>query len=220
MKIKAGHYEFIAREGFPFFVPLLVVSAICWIFGLSVPSFVLLILGLCTAAFFRNPQRNPPTGDDLVLSPADGTVVQLLEDTHSEHIPETGLKRISIFMSVFNVHINRWPINGTVRKITHISGRFLDARDPDASAVNEHNSIVVQKGDAFIEVVQIAGKVARRIACWVNEGDEAHQGERFGLIRFGSRLDVYLPKEFAFTVKIGEKVRSGETVIAKTSISG
>ncbi len=118
-------------------------------------------------------------------------------------------------MSIFNVHVNRWPVSGTVEKIVHVSGKFLDAREPDASAFNEHNAIVVNGDDGTIEVVQIAGKIARRIACWVAEGDQVRQGERFGLIRFGSRLDVYVPETFSFVVDVGTQVRAGVTVIAR-----
>lgn len=215
MICKAGHYEPIAREGFIFFVPIAVLSFVLWLLGLYWPSFAFLLISAGVAAFFRNPNRVPPEGEGLVLSPADGKVVQIVDDAHSESLPGVSLKRISIFMSVFSVHVNRWPISGTVSSIKHVNGRFLDAREPDASIVNEHNSIVVQALDGPIEVVQIAGLIARRIACWVNEGDTVYRGDRFGLIRFGSRLDVYLPQGFTFQVPVGARVRAGETIIAK-----
>ncbi|MBI5248283.1 MAG: phosphatidylserine decarboxylase family protein [Desulfomonile tiedjei] len=215
MICKAGHYEPIAREGYVFFVPIAVLSFVLWLFGCSWSSLGFLLISAGVAAFFRNPNRFPPEGDALVLSPADGKVVQIVEDAHSDNLPGVSLKRISIFMSVFNVHVNRWPLSGTVQRVQHFSGRFLDAREPDASKVNEHNSVVLQTQEGDIEVVQIAGLIARRIACWVSEGDRVQRGDRFGLIRFGSRLDVYLPPGFSFEVPIGARVRAGETIIAK-----
>ena len=149
-----------------------------------------------------------------MLSPADGRVVQIESNVQSRNIPDRSFKRISIFMSVFDVHVNRWPVSGSVRKITHVPGGFVDARFPAASLTNEHNSIVLDTIDGPIEVVQIAGMIARRIACWVREGDTVRQGERLGLIRFGSRVDVYLPEDFTFTVDLGTRVCAGMTVIA------
>ncbi len=209
-----SHYELIAREGYPFFVPLGVLAVIALIAGYSWSAFVLLLLCTAVALFFRNPERVSPLGDNLILSPADGTVVEIVENAESAYVPDAQFTRISIFMSVFNVHVNRWPISGIVKKITHVRGAFLDARDPNASLANEHNSIVLAGDETTIEVVQIAGKVARRIACWVSEGDRAYQGERFGLIRFGSRLDVYVPSAFEIQTKIGEKTVAGLTVLA------
>ncbi len=215
MICKAGHYEPIAREGYIFFVPFAVLAFFMWLSNYPWASLAFLLISGAMAAFFRNPNRVPPEGEGLVLSPADGTVVQVVEEAQSEDLPGVPLKRISIFMSVFNVHVNRWPMSGTVQRIRHVNGRFLDAREADASIVNEHNSIVLQGDEGTIEVVQIAGKIARRIACWVREGDAVQRGDRFGLIRFGSRLDVYLPPDFSFEVPIGARVRAGETVIAK-----
>ncbi len=215
MICKAGHYEPIAREGYIFFVPIAVVSFVLWFYGHFWSSAAFLLISAGVAAFFRNPNRVPPEGEGLVLSPADGKVVLIVDDVHSENLPGVSLKRISIFMSVFNVHVNRWPLSGTVQRIKHVSGRFLDARKPDASMMNEHNSIVLRGEEGGIEVVQIAGLIARRIACWVTEGEDVQRGHRFGLIRFGSRLDVYLPPDFSFEVPIGARVRAGETVIAK-----
>ena len=215
MITKAGHYEHVAREGFVFIIPPLLVSAACWWNGRPWISFFFLLLSIAVALFFRNPDRTPPQGNGIVVSPADGRVVQIVTAESSPNLPGIPLQRISIFMSIFNVHVNRWPISGTVEKILHVSGKFLDAREPEASSANEHNSIVLAGDDGTIEVVQIAGKIARRIACWVSPADQARQGERFGLIRFGSRLDVYLPKDFSFVVDVGTHVRAGETIIAR-----
>jgi phosphatidylserine decarboxylase len=215
MICKAGHYEPIAREGYIFFVPFVLLAFYLWLFSYPWASLVFLLISAGIAAFFRNPNRVSPEGEGLVLSPADGTVVQVVADAQSENLPGVPLQRISIFMSVFNVHVNRWPISGTVQHIRHVNGRFLDAREADASIVNEHNAIVLEGDGRTIEVVQIAGKIARRIACWVREGDAVQRGDRFGLIRFGSRLDVYLPPDFSFEAPIGSRVRAGETIIAK-----
>jgi phosphatidylserine decarboxylase len=215
MNPTTGHYEPIAREGFPFFIPLLLLSFICWWLDRPVCSAVLLVIGVVVALFFRNPERTPPDRDGTVLSPADGRVVAVADDIRSPHLGDVPLRRISIFMSVLNVHVNRWPLSGTVTAIRHVPGRFLDARDSAASEVNEHNSLVLRSEEGSIEVVQIAGKIARRIACWVGEGDPAKRGERFGLIRFGSRLDVYLPYNFIPVVSPGARVKAGESVIAE-----
>lgn len=211
----AGHYEPVAREGLVFVIPLVIASAICWWHDYLWASFVTLLLSIAVALFFRNPERIPPAGEHLILSPADGRVVEVVHDARSERLDLSPLTRVSIFMSIFNTHVNRWPISGTVTSISHVPGRFLDARESDASIVNEHNSLVVQGDPAPIEVIQIAGKIARRIACWVTPGDVVRRGERFGLIRFGSRLDVYLPREAHPTVSIGDKVQAGVTVIAE-----
>ncbi|MGO9569946.1 MAG: phosphatidylserine decarboxylase family protein [Desulfomonilaceae bacterium] len=217
MIAKAGHYEPIAREGYPFIAPPALLAMISWWFGYPWTSFVLLALAVAVIFFFRNPERTPPEAEGIVVSPADGTVMQVLENVQSANLAGLPLKRISIFMSVFNTHVNRCPISGIVKNVKHVPGRFLDAREPASSLENEHNSVVLQDDDGTIEVVQIAGKIARRIACWVREGDQVRQGERFGLIRFGSRLDVYLPESMSFVVPVGTTVRAGVTIIAKKS---
>lgn len=215
MIAKGGHYEAVAREGIVFIAPLFIAALLSWIAGHSVAALVFILLAVAVALFFRNPERATPQGDGIIVSPADGRVVTIVDDTTSENLQGLNLRRVSIFMSIFNVHVNRCPISGTVKKIAHVPGRFLDARDPQASLVNEHNRVVMDADGGAIEVVQIAGKIARRIACWVQEGDRVRQGERFGLIRFGSRLDVYIPKDYAFIVDIGTRVRAGETIIAR-----
>ncbi|MGB6064568.1 MAG: phosphatidylserine decarboxylase family protein [Desulfomonilaceae bacterium] len=215
MIARAGHYEPIAREGYPFIAPPALLGLIFWWFGHPWVSFAFLAVAVAIVFFFRNPERTPPTGRGLFISPADGTVAEIVEDAHSENLPLLPLKRISVFMSVFNTHVNRSPISGTVKAIKHVPGQFLDAREPASSLLNEHNSLIIQNDEAMIEVVQIAGKIARRIACWVREGDHVRQGERFGLIRFGSRLDIYLPQTVSFQVSVGTPVRAGVTVIAK-----
>lgn len=215
MICKAGHYEPIAREGHIFIVPPVLLSFVFWWVGHPWVSLALLILACLIAMFFRNPERVPPQDHGIVVSPCDGTVMEILEDAESDNIPGEPLKRMSIFMSILNVHVNRWPLSGVVRKIEHVDGSFLDARDPASSLKNEHNSLVLESAGKSVEIVQIAGKIARRIACWVYEGDRVNRGDRFGLIRFGSRVDVYLPQDYSFSVPIGTKVRAGVTIIAR-----
>lgn len=212
---RTGHYEPVAREGFVFIIPPALIALLFWWTSYPWVSLAFILVSVTVALFFRNPERASPSGHGIVLSPADGKVVELVEGARSSALPDLSLKRISIFMSVFNVHVNRWPVSGTVMKIEHLPGRFLDARDSAASEINEHNSIVIRGEHGPIEVVQVAGMIARRIACWVREGDNALQGQRFGLIRFGSRLDVYLPDDFSFVVGIGDRVSAGVTVIAQ-----
>ncbi len=214
MTSPVGHYEPIAREGYAFIIPPFLIAFGFWWYSYPWVSLVFLLISVGIALFFRNPERGTPVDPATVLAPADGRVVQIESNVQSRSIPDRSFKRISIFMSVFDVHINRWPVSGTVRKITHVPGGFVDARFPAASLTNEHNSIVLDTDEGPIEVVQIAGMMARRIACWVTEGDTVRQGERLGLIRFGSRVDVYLPESFAFAVDLGAKVSAGVTVIA------
>lgn len=214
---RRGHYEPIAREGYPFVAPLVLAAVVLWWFGYSSASFGFLAMAVPVALFFRNPERVTPSGGDVVICPADGRVVEIVEDAQSRHIPGIELRRISVFMSPFNVHVNRWPASGTVTHIAYSPGGFLDARDPRASMSNEHNAVVLQSEHGPLEVVQIAGFIARRIVCWAREGDQVLQGDRLGLIRFGSRVDVYMPKSFSPSVAVGAKVKAGVTILAHKS---
>ena len=171
-----GHYEPIAREGYAFIIPPLLIAFGFWWYSYAWISFVFLLISVGIALFFRNPERATLEDPATVLSPADGHVVQIESNVQSRNIPDRSFKRISIFMSVFNVHVNRWPISGSVRKITHVPGGFVDARFPAASLTNEHNSIVLDTTEGPIEVVQIAGMIARRIVCWVRECDTVRPG--------------------------------------------
>lgn len=210
-----------AREGYPFIAYsagltiLLAFSAwkLCSLV-LTIPAAVSLLLTLFVFYFFRNPERAPPADSQAVVSPADGTVIVV------EQVPITPLGapslKISIFMSVFNVHVNRVPFDGTVLDVFYHRGKFFDARDGRASCENERNGIVLEiSGGARIAFVQIAGLIARRIVCYATVGDKLKRGERYGLIRFGSRLDVYLPVEVEPLVKVGDLAVAGETVLGK-----
>lgn len=181
----------------------------------------------CIAAFFRDPKRVSPQGDNLVLSPADGLITLIKQmDPPRELVMEDGsglpglppgpVTRISIFMSVFDVHINRTPIGGTVRRVVYIPGKFLNADLDKASEENERQHILVERGDGrAIGFTQIAGLIARRIVPFVKPGDMLAAGQRVGLIRFGSRVDVYLPAGTDPKVLIGQRVIAGETVLAE-----
>lgn len=176
-----------------------------------------LLLTAWCAYFFRDPPRHTPLDDDLVVTPADGRVSSVVR-----MVPpfELGLGaeemlRISIFMNVFNCHVNRVPMRGTVNRIVYSKGSFLNAELDKASQENERNGMVIETRHGDIGVVQIAGLVARRILCWAKSGETVEAGERFGLIRFGSRLDVFLPPAARPLVSVGQTAIAGETVIAE-----
>ncbi len=175
------------------------------------------MLTLWCVYFFRDPPRTTPVRDGLIVAPADGTVSQITTAAppHELGLGDKPLPRISIFMSVFNCHVNRSPVVGQVEKIVYQPGKFLSADLDKASADNERNSLVIAStAGARIVVVQIAGLVARRIVSFVKEGQPVGAGERFGMIRFGSRLDVYLPPDTAPLVAVGQTAIAGETVLA------
>jgi phosphatidylserine decarboxylase len=211
----------IATEGYPFitgFAALALISLLpAWMFSAAAlygVSALFLLLTLFTIYFFRNPERTPPADERAVVAPADGTVIVV------EQVPVTPLGcealKISIFMSVFNVHINRVPFSGRIVGLVHTSGRFFDARDERASCENERTQVVIEtEGGLHIAFVQIAGLIARRIICYPRVGDLLERGKRYGLIRFGSRVDVYLPVGVIPLVKLGDKTVSGETVLAR-----
>lgn len=203
---------------------ILIAAAICALFaflGWSVLAWPMAGITLWVAAFFRDPVRAVPQGDDLIVSPADGlvTLIQAVppprEMAGDPGLGEGPLVRVSIFMSVFDVHVNRSPISGTIRAIAYIPGKFVNADLDKASEDNERQHILVERGDGLrIGFTQIAGLVARRIVPFVKPGDVVTAGERVGLIRFGSRVDVYLPAGTAPRVALGQRTVAGETVLA------
>jgi len=172
--------------------------------------------------FFRDPERVPPIGNGLIVSPADG-IVSLIEEAvppKELEMPDAPLVRISVFMSVFNCHVNRTPIEGEITAVAYRPGRFFNASLDKASADNERNSLRIRMVNGQdLAVVQIAGLVARRIVCFVKSGDRMRTGERFGLIRFGSRLDVYLPEGVDPLVRVGQTMIAGETILARLNVS-
>ena len=178
------------------------------------------------AAFFRDPIRTTPKGEGLIVSPADGMVTMITtvppprELIGEDGLPDEPVTRVSIFMSVFDVHINRAPIAGVIRKVVYIAGKFLNADLDKASEENERNHFVVEAHDGTrIGFTQIAGLVARRIVPWVKNGDYVTAGQRVGLIRFGSRVDVYLPAGTSSQVLLGQRAIAGETVIARVGVA-
>ena len=210
-----NHNGFIAGEGLPFIIPLGGATFLAFVAGFMGISVVLLVVTLFVVWFFRNPQRNPPEKDGLVISPADGRVIRI-EETTSDEQPGRTFQKISIFMNVFSVHVNRIPCSGKVRFVRYRAGKFLSANLDKASALNERNTVLLQTADGReIMTIQIAGLIARRIVCWLKEGMQVSRGERFGLIRFGSRVEVFLPLGSTLLVKVGEKVRAGETPIGE-----
>ena len=188
--------------------------------GLVAPLlFIALLATIFTFYFFRNPNRVVPQGDDLVLAPADGIISNIKEVVPPAEIDmgTEPLTRISIFMSVFNVHVNRIPVSGKIHKINYRSGKFLNVADKDSEDNEREEYSVVMADGTKIGFVQIAGLVARRLVSFVKEGDELKAGDRFGLIRFGSRLDVFLPKGIEPNVALGQISIAGETVLARLS---
>ncbi|HYC54565.1 MAG TPA: phosphatidylserine decarboxylase [Candidatus Binatia bacterium] len=166
--------------------------------------------------FFRDPERYAPTEDGAVISPADGRVVAVEPASTPHRFAPEATARVTIFMSPLDVHINRSPATGTVEKVEHRSGQFAAAYRADASEINESNSLLLRtESGAPLVIVQIAGWLARRIICHVRPAARLARGERFGLIMFGSRVDVFMPAQTTLTVRVGEKVRSGESVIAR-----
>jgi phosphatidylserine decarboxylase len=209
-----------AREGLSF----ITISAIVAVgaFGVALSrrswplwllAFALTIIALWVAYFFRDPQRQGERGEHLVIAPADGKVVMITEVDEPTFIKARAV-RISIFMNVFNVHVNRYPVSGVVRYVERKPGRFLNAATEESSLANEQSSIGLEAGSNHILVRQIAGLIARRIITDAKEGEHVQQGERMGLIRFGSRVDVFLPLNAALRVKVGDITFSGVTVIA------
>lgn len=206
----------VHREGYPFIGLFAAVTAVLFLIWQPL-GWVGVVLTVWCYYFFRDPDRHTPQREGLMVSPADG-VVSLIEPAAPP--PELGLgdaplTRVSVFMNVFNCHVNRVPIAGTITAVAYRPGKFLNASLDKASVDNERNAIAVQMADGrHIAVVQIAGLVARRIVCDVKPGTVLETGERFGMIRFGSRLDIYLPDGVQPLVALGQTMVSGETVIA------
>jgi len=205
----------VHREGYPF-----IAIAVAIALGLLMVStfFGMLAVGLAiwTALFFRDPPRVTPLREGLVVSPADGRISQisLAVPPRELDLSETPLLRVSVFMNVFNVHVNRAPVAGRIARVAYKPGIFLNADLDKASEDNERNGLVFTTPHGPIGCVQIAGLIARRIVCFVREGEEIGAGERFGLIRFGSRVDIYLPVGTRVQVSEGQIMTAGETVIA------
>lgn len=197
----------MVKEGFPFVGITLFIAIIFAIFQLWIGVAIFGLLTLFMAYFFRNPHRTIPTEPNIIVSPADGRVTRVEEN-------EQG-KFISIFLSPLDVHVNRSPIAGKITKVDYIYGKKMPATSNNASLVNERNSLLIEGEKLKVTVTQIAGIVARRIVCWNKEGDNLERGQLFGLIKFSSRTDLQMPANVEVLVKIDDKVKGGETIIAR-----
>ena len=205
----------IAKEGYPFILTAALLALLAFALGWKWAGLVFVLFALALLGFFRDPERVPPTGEGLILSPADGRVIGI-KPVEKEGLFEGTETRVSVFLSPLDVHVNRAPIQGRVEEIQYQKGSFFAAYREEASQKNEKNAlrIVDGKGRKF-GVVQIAGVLARRIICYVKKGDALEPGQRFGLIMFGSRVDLFLPRGARVDVAQGQKVRGGETIIGR-----
>lgn len=208
----------IAVEGYPFICGFIALSVVLALLGhylhgaIFVPAALCLLLGMFSIFFFRNPERTTPTNENAVIAPADGKVI--FSGRVVEPHTSTEMEKISIFMSVFSVHVNRAPISGKVLDSFYNKGKFYDVRDERASFENEQQGLVLEAAPGSrLVVVQVAGLIARRIICYAKVGDLLTRGRRYGLIRFGSRLDIYLPLGSKIKVAMGEMTVAGETVL-------
>lgn len=206
----------IHREGYPFIIIFFIITCLLWF--VWTPLFLLsLVLTIWCIYFFRDPERQIIQDDKLVLSPADGKIVFLDKVVPPSEL-ELGsepMTKISIFMSVFSCHVNRSPIAGEIKKITYIKGKFLSAQLDKSSEDNERNCLLIEGEHGSIGVVQVAGLIARRIRCWRKENEILDAGKKIGMIRFGSRVDVYLPDEIVPQIAIGQQAVAGETILAR-----
>ncbi len=207
----------VHREGIPFVLIAFGLAALSMLFISSTLGWILIVVGLYMIYFFRDPVRVTPVLDNALISPADGIVSDI-----EEVVPPAELEmgddervRISIFLSVLNVHVNRVPCDGTISKLVYVPGKFLNATLDKSSEENERQLVRMERTDGrSLAFVQIAGLIARRIVCKLSDGETVEAGERFGIIRFGSRMDVYCPKGMKPTIAEGQTVAGGETIIA------
>lgn len=210
------HRSIISREGWPYiglFVMLtIILSVSSYRYYLLLP----LVMAIFTTYFFRNPERKIPTGEGLILAPADGKVMAVNEIWENDYL-QANCIRVSIFLSLFNVHVNRIPLGGKVEWLSRSGRTYLPAYRNDAADTNVSNTVGILSGYGKIMVVQITGMIARRIVCWLQPGDMVETGERFGLIKFGSCTELYLPADAIILVKPGDKVKGGETILGRFS---
>lgn len=207
-------HPIIAREGWPFLGIAVIVALVVTIWGGALWSLPFWLVALFVLQFFRDPPREVPQGQGLVLSPADGRVIAI-EAVRDPYADREALK-ISVFMNVFNVHSNRSPVDGRIEGVEYFPGKFLNADLDKASEANERNALRIRTADgALVTCVQVAGLIARRILCYVDAGDALARGQRFGFIRFGSRVDVYLPPGSRPRVGVGQKVHATCDVLAE-----
>mgnify|MGYP001499734556 CR=1 FL=1 len=201
----------LAKDGFIFILPLLIITVLMFLISFYWATAIFGLGFLFVTWFFRDPERRIPNEPNVIVSPADGKITEIV--TENEPINGRLCKRVTIFLSVFNVHVNRVPIEGTIEDIRYNSGKFLAAFNPKASMDNEQNLILINNGRTHIFVKQIAGLIARRIVCWPKKGDHYESGQRYGLIRFGSRVDILLPENTKLSITCGDKVSGGKSII-------
>ncbi|MEJ2696097.1 MAG: phosphatidylserine decarboxylase family protein [Candidatus Sulfobium sp.] len=204
----------LAPEGYPFIAGFGLLTFVVAFFTGPLLAVVPFVPTLFMIYFFRDPERDVPVAEGAFLAPADGRVMQIRDTRESEYL-NSDVREISIFMSPLNVHVNRAPCDGKVKAVKHNKGKYMAAYREDSSLKNENIAMVLETGYGDILVRQVAGFLARRAVCRKREGDTVRSGERYGIIKFSSRLDTYLPKDVEIKVKLGEKVRAGETVIAR-----
>lgn len=209
-----NHNEIVAREGWIFIAFFLGAAAALYYFTGYWGAVPAIILALFCTYFFRNPERTASEEEAIVVSPADGRIMDIEEVAEDRFIHGQAI-RVRIFLSLFNVHINRNPVDAEVVWVQKIGSKYLPAYKPEAGTYNVRNYLGLDANGQKILLVQITGLVARRLVCWVSPGDRLQQGERFGLIRFGSCVELYLPTDVDLKVKAGDKVKGGETDIAK-----
>jgi len=201
----------LAKDGFIFILPLLIITVLMFLISFYWTTAIFGLGFLFVSWFFRDPERRIPNEPNVIVSPADGKITEII--TENEPINGKLCKRVTIFLSVFNVHVNRVPIEGTIEDIRYNPGKFLAAFNPKASMDNEQNLILINNGRTHIFVKQIAGLIARRIVCWPKKGDHYESGQRYGLIRFGSRVDILLPENTKLSITCGDKVSGGKSII-------
>ena len=201
----------IAKDGYIFILPLAVLTGIFWALSWFWVTGLFVGLFLFVTWFFRDPERSIPEDPNAIVSPGDGKIVEIISE--KDPLLDEAYTRVSIFLNVFNVHVNRVPISGKIQATRYNPGKFFNAASHKASLDNEQSAILLNNGHVTILVKQIAGLIARRIVCWAKEGDEYQRGQRFGLIRFGSRVDIFLPEGTDIKVEIGDIVSGGSSII-------
>jgi phosphatidylserine decarboxylase len=205
----------VAKEGYPIIAFTAALSVVAWAIGWTPLAAIIGIFALAFLGFFRDPERCPPDGEGLIVAPADGKVVSITKVAQGP-LMKNAASRVSIFLSPFDVHINRSPVGGAVDDVKHTPGKFIAAYKDEASEKNEQNSLrLIDDRGREVEVVQVAGVVARRIICRARKGDRLGRGARFGLIMFGSRTDLYLPPSSRIEISEEQKVKGGETIIGR-----
>jgi len=201
----------MVKEAYRFALPPLALGIICWLFHWHWIGGILVFLGLFIFYFFRDPQRTIPADPAAVVSPADGHVVEIVE----EALDSRSGRRISIFLSIWDVHVQRAPVSGRIASVVYKPGKFYAALRKAASTENEQNVITLETASGPLVFKQIAGAIARRVLCWKAVGDMVSRGDRVGMIRFGSRVDIWMPAEAEIVVRRGQKVKGGESILAK-----